>query len=75
MKAYLEERAVFPELYSAPRGWYGTHYVSSLSKELPEETLSKMHDYYEKLLSDYKDVITVREVVELTGYGRTTVNN
>ena len=71
----MKERAIFPELYFAPMGGYGTHYVSSLSKKLPEETLSKMHDYYEKLLSDYKDVITVREVVELTSYGRTTVNN
>lgn len=23
----FEERAVYPELYSAPRGWYGGHYV------------------------------------------------
>ena len=23
VKAYLEERAIFPELYSAPKGWYG----------------------------------------------------
>ena len=28
VKAYLEERAIFPELYSAPKGWYGTHYVA-----------------------------------------------
>ena len=39
VKAYLEERAIFPELYSAPKGWYGTHYVARLSKELPEDTL------------------------------------
>ena len=35
----MEERATFPELYSAPKGWYGTHYVARLSKELPEDTL------------------------------------
>lgn len=28
VKAYLEERAIFPELYSAPKGWYSTHYVA-----------------------------------------------
>ena len=54
VKAYLEERAIFPELYSAPKGWYGTHYVARLSKELPEDTLRQMHDYYEKLLRKYQ---------------------
>ena len=59
VKAYLEERAIFPELYSAPKGWYGTHYVARLSKELPEDTLRQMHGYYEKLLCKYPDVVTV----------------
>ena len=54
VKAYLEERAIFPELYSAPKGWYGTHYVARLSKELPEDTLRQMHGYYEKLLRKYQ---------------------
>lgn len=75
VKAYLEEQAVYPELYSAPIGWYGGHYVAKLSKELPEEVLSCMHRYYEKLLSDYKDVVTVKEVTALTGYAKTTINN
>ena len=75
VRAYLEERAVYPELYSAPRGWYGGHYVAKLSKELPEDVLRQMHDYYAKLLSKYKDVVTVQEVVALTGYAKTTVNN
>lgn len=63
VKAYLEERAVYPELYSAPRGWYGSHYVARLSAELPEEVLRKMHDYYAGLLKKYKDVVTVQEIV------------
>ena len=75
MKAYLEERAIFPELYSAPKGWYGTHYVARLSKELPEDTLRQMHGYYEKLLRKYPDVVTVKDVVTLTGYTLTTVHN
>ena len=72
---YLEERAIFPELYSAPKGWYGTHYVARLSKELPEDTLRQMHGYYEKLLRKYPDVVTVKDVVALTGYTLTTVHN
>ena len=75
VKTYLEKRGVFPELYSAPKGWYGTHYVVRLSKELPEDVLRQMLSYYEMLLRKYKDVVTVREVVALTGYARTTVNN
>ena len=75
VRAYLEERAVYPELYSAPRGWYGGRYVAKLSKELPEDVLRQMHDYYAKLLSKYKDVGTVQDVVTLTGYAKTTVNN
>ena len=43
VKAYPEERAIFPELYSAPKGWYGTHYVAKLSKELPEDTLRQKY--------------------------------
>lgn len=75
VKAYLEERAIFPELYSAPKGWYGTHYVARLSKELPEDTLRQMHVFYEKLLRKYPDVVTVKDVVTLTGYTLTTVHN
>lgn len=75
VRAYLEERAVYPELYSAPRGWYGGHYVAKLSKELPDNVLRQMHGYYAKLLSKYKDVVTIQDVVALTGYAKTTVNN
>lgn len=63
VRAYLEERAVYPELYSAPRGWYGDHYVAKLSKELPEDVLRQMHGYYAKLLSKYKDILGKRLVI------------
>ena len=49
--------------------------MARLSKELPEDTLIRMRDYYTKLLSKYKDVVTVKEVVDLTGYVKTTINN
>ena len=49
--------------------------MARLSKELPEDTLIRMHDYYTKLLAKYKDVVTVKEVVDLTGYAKTTINN
>lgn len=34
-----------------------------------------LHEYYTDLLSDYKDVIPSQEVVKLTGYAKTTINN
>ena len=40
-----------------------------------EDVLQQMHDYYAKLLSKYKDVVTVQDVVALTGYAKTTANN
>ena len=75
VKEYLKTRAIYPELYSAPSGWYGNHYVAKLSKELPEEVLKCMHAYYSKLLKNYNDVLTVKEVMDLTGYAKTTINN
>ena len=47
--------------------------MAKLSKELPEDVLRQMHDYYAKLLGKYKDVVTVQDVVTLTGYAKTTI--
>lgn len=46
-----------------------------MNKELPEDTLRQMHGYYEKPLRKYPDVVTVKDVVTLTGYTLTTVHN
>lgn len=72
---YMEQRAIFPELYSAPQGWYGGHYQSTVQKEMPEAMLQEMHTYFIKLLADCRDVMTTPEIVKLTGYGRTAINN
>lgn len=34
-----------------------------------------MHGYYQGLLSKYPDVLTANDVVKLTGYVKTSVNN
>ena len=65
VRAYLEERAVYPELYSAPRGWYGDHYVAKLSKELPEDVLRQMHGYYAKLLSKYNVMASAKNLCKI----------
>jgi len=58
-KAYLARRGVFPELYSAPHGWYGGHYKIKIQKGLPDNTLEEMRTYYTELLSEYHDVLQV----------------
>lgn len=45
VKAYLEERAIFPELYSAPKGWYGTHYVAKLADLLGHSSIETTRIY------------------------------
>ncbi|NLU23135.1 MAG: helix-turn-helix domain-containing protein [Clostridiales bacterium] len=75
VREYMNERAVFPELYSAPQGWYGGHYRSFVPKEMPEDVLEMMRTYYTELLAKYRDVLTTPDIVKLTGYGRTAVNN
>lgn len=74
VQAYLAQRAVFPELYSAPKGWYGGYYQSAVQKEPTEDMLREMHTYYTKLLSNYRDVLRVSEIAKLTGYGTTAIN-
>lgn len=46
-----------------------------MKKEVSEETLQELRDYYTALLADYKDVLTTQDIVKLTGYAKTTVNS
>ena len=55
MRAHLEERAIYQELYYAHSRRYDNHYVAKLSKELLKDALQQMRKY--------KDVVTVRDVV------------
>lgn len=71
----LEERKVFPESYSAPAGWYGGSYPVKMKREIPPVVREDMHDFYKGLLAKYPDVLTIDDVVKLTGYVKTSVNN
>lgn len=75
VKKYLKERGIHPKAYSAPAGWYNGHYTARMTRELPPDVMEKMKLYYKKLLKDYKDVLSVLEIVAITGYAKTTVNN
>lgn len=76
VKAYLEDRVVFPEAYSAPRGWYsGSHRLPKIKLDMPNPTLEETHDYYADILKDYADVIRSDEIVKLTEYSKSTINS
>lgn len=73
--AYLEDRKVFPDSYSAPARWYSGHYTVSMKANVPLAVFEDMHGFYAKLLAKFPDVITAGDVSKLTGYGKTSVNN
>ena len=60
--AYLENRKVFPESYSAPAGWYkGRLYCSDGGTGSPI-VREHLRLYYTELLSNYPDVLTTQAV-------------
>lgn len=73
---YLRERDDYPELYKAPDGFY----KSTDCKKAPtfDEVFIKgdlvtMRKYYEELLINQSDVMTIEQVAEFTGYCKTSV--
>lgn len=66
--AYLENRKIFPESYSAPAGWYKGNYTIKMKAEVPEVVLEYLRTYYTELLADYPDVLTTQVVSKITGY-------
>ena len=70
MIAYLENRKVFPESYSAPAGWYKGDYTVQMEEQVPPVVREHLRLYYTELLSGYPDVLTTQAVSEITGYGK-----
>lgn len=73
--AYLENRKVFPESYSAPAGWYKGDYTVQMEEQVPPIVQEHLQLYYTELLSGYPDVLTTQVVSKITGYGKTSINN
>ena len=73
--AYLENRKVFPESYSAPAGWYKGDYTVQMEEQVPPIVREHLRLYYTELLSGYPDVLTTQAVSKITGYGKTAINN
>ena len=75
MIAYLENCKVFPESYSASAGWYKGEYTVQMGEQISQIVLEHLRLYYIELPSDYPDVLTTQVVSEITGYGKTSINN
>ena len=75
MIAYLENCKVFPGSYSASAGWYKGEYTVQMGEQISQIVLEHLRLYYIELLSDYPDVLTTQVVSEITGYGKTSINN
>lgn len=74
VKRYLEQRAIFPDAYSAPEGWYCEGHKRS-PKEMPSDVVCDCREFYEEKLLVFKsDVLTSIQIRDFTGYGHTAVN-
>ena len=58
------------EILSLPMGWYarGSKYSNPST-----EIIEKMRTVYESATANYPDVLKVKDVCEITGYGESTV--
>ncbi len=74
VRKYLENKANYPELYASPKGWYDSVVNGTLSLNLSASTLTKLKRYYTELLYEYDDVLTVSDIIRMTGYAKTTIN-
>ncbi|MBQ6481161.1 MAG: helix-turn-helix domain-containing protein [Anaerolineaceae bacterium] len=69
---YLEDRNIHPEFYKPPEGYYKQPHISQ-PRVLSEHDLLVMRQFYEKELVSWPDVMTIKQVSDFTGYGRTSV--
>lgn len=73
VQAYLIDREIFPEYYKASREWYATNGKCSMESKTPV-IKEDLHDYYEFLLKNSPDVLTVDDVNSVCGYAKATIN-
>lgn len=73
---YLRDRDDYPELYKASDGFYkgnGCRKAPSFNEVFVKDDLTRMRQFYEALLQNYPDVLSVRQVAQFTGYGESSV--
>lgn len=72
VQEYLSKRAIFPEAYSAPTGWYCNNKKTN-TKQVPPKILEDMVAFYADKLQRYSDVLSVKQVMKFSGYKSSTV--
>lgn len=72
VKEYLEKRAIFPESFSAPSGWY-CNKKTKTSKRVPPKILEDMTMFYIEKLKNYPSILTAAQVCSFTGYRSSSV--
>lgn len=71
--AYVMNRELYPEYYSAAKGDSRSTLSDSTIIQIRKQ--KKMHEYYAFLLKKYPDVLDTLTISNITGYGKTAVNN
>ena len=75
--AFLKNRDIYPESYSAPSGWYQSKQTKKNKQtfSILSPVLSrKMKGYYSEKLTTYPDVLNTQHLSEFTGYKHSTIN-
>ena len=76
---YLKGREKDPCKFCPPENWYKDDYGAKphITHLIPSQKAIKhtMTVYYEQLLQEYLDVMTVADICEVTGYNRRSVGN
>ncbi len=71
--AYVMNRELYPDYYSAAKG--DSHSTLSDSTIIQIQKQGKMREYYAFHLEKYPDVLDTLTISNITGYGKTAVNN
>lgn len=75
VRAYLESRDDLPRRRFSGSGEERTvTYEAYTEKHLPPNIRQAMQRFYEDMMSDYPDVLTISDIVAITGYCTKTVN-
>ena len=74
VQAYMEDRDKHPEKYMAPSGYYkGLCARPRPRPALSEPLQNAMREYYQRVLAEYDDVLSSKQISVLTGYKTYTI--
>lgn len=74
IKKFLLLYSVNPKQFRVPIDWYKNEGRYSLGGKLSVTESKKVKKFFSHMLTGYKDLLTVDEIIKLTGFARKTVN-